>query len=101
MEDQDGWWQLKPDARLPSEAELRRYINPDQWCAFESMKAGQHRLFELGVSQQEHWSTIPAEKLQLAIEHLPEVRSQAAHSTKCCIGHAGMLQYGVVQLQRS
>ena len=73
---QEDWWQLKDNARLPSEAELRRSITPDQWCAFDSMKAGLHRLFEIGSIKTAKMVEI-AERMQIAIEQLPEVSSTA------------------------
>ena len=72
-DDLDGWWQLKPGARLPSEAELRRMLSPDQWCLYDSTKTGIHRLYELGITKHESLSQIPAERMQIAIEQLPEV----------------------------
>ncbi len=80
-DDPDGWWQLKPNARLPSEAELRRMLSPDQWCLYDSTKAGQHRLWEQGISRPDLLSQIPAERMQIAIEQLPEV--QMLPTTSC------------------
>lgn len=73
QDDQDGWWQPKPGARLPSEAELRRMLSPDQWCAYDSTKAGLHRLYEQGISKYDALTAIPPERMQIAIEQLPEV----------------------------
>jgi len=36
-DDPSGVYELKPGAQIPVEAELRKVITPDQWCAFESM----------------------------------------------------------------
>lgn len=71
--DLDGWWQLRPGARLPSEAELRRMLSPDQWCLYDTTKAGIHRLWEQGISKYDALCQIPAERMQIAIEQLPEV----------------------------
>ncbi len=73
--DLDGWWQLRPGARLPSEAELRRMLSPDQWCMYDTTKTGNHRLWEQGISKYETLVQIPAERMQIAIEQLPEVCS--------------------------
>lgn len=71
--DLDGWWQLRPGARLPSEAELRRMLSPDQWCLYDTTKTGMHRLWEQGISKYDALVQIPAERMQIAIEQLPEV----------------------------
>ena len=71
--DLDGWWQLRPGARLPSEAELRRMLSPDQWCMYDTTKTGNHRLWEQGISKYDALVQIPAERMQIAIEQLPEV----------------------------
>ncbi|KAA6420012.1 MAG: transcription initiation factor subunit TAF1 [Trebouxia sp. A1-2] len=75
--DLDGWWQLRPGARLPSEAELRRMLSPDQWCLYDTTKAGIHRLREQGISKYDALVQIPAERMQIAIEQLPEEKQAA------------------------
>ena len=40
---------------------------------FDSTKAGLHRLYEQGVTKYDALAAIPADKLQVAIEQLPEV----------------------------
>ena len=49
-------------------------LSPDQWCLYDSTKAGQHRLYEQGISKYEALMAIPPERMQLAIEQLPDVR---------------------------
>ena len=84
-DDPDGLWQPKPGARLPSDPELKRMLTPDQWCVYDSTKAGLHRLWEQGIEKYDAISSIPPERMQISIEQLPEVRpplsSPHAHST--------------------
>ena len=42
---------------------------------FDSTKSGLHRLYEQGVTKYDALAAIPADKLQVAIEQLPEVNS--------------------------
>ena len=74
QDQQEDCWLLKEGARLPSEAELRRSVTPDQWCALDSMKVGQHRIFEMGSVRPDELISIPVDRMQIAIEQLPEVR---------------------------
>ena len=48
-------------------------LSPDQWCAYDSTKAGLHRLYEQGISKYDALTAIPPERMQIAIEQLPEV----------------------------
>ena len=59
-------------------------LSPDQWCMYDSTKAGQHRLYEIGIAKADALSQIPADRMQIAIEQLPEVCSclqLCAHSS--------------------
>ncbi|RKP21282.1 hypothetical protein ROZALSC1DRAFT_27300, partial [Rozella allomycis CSF55] len=43
-----GTWYLKPGSVIPSDDELRKIVNPEMACLYESMLAGQQRLKDSG-----------------------------------------------------
>ncbi|TVU48820.1 hypothetical protein EJB05_00098 [Eragrostis curvula] len=43
------FWTQRSDFRVPSEEELRRLLNPESVCCYESMQAGLYRLKRLGI----------------------------------------------------
>ena len=46
-----GWWKKKSDSQLRGEDELRASISPDAVCLYESMMAGQRRLYDAGLTK--------------------------------------------------
>ena len=48
-------------------------LSPDQWCMFDSTKAGLHRMYEQGITKYAELAAIQADRFQVAIEQLPEV----------------------------
>ena len=48
-------------------------LSPDQWCMYDTTKTGLYRLWEQGISKYDALVQIPAERMQIAIEQLPEV----------------------------
>ena len=59
-------------------------LSPDQWCAYDSTKAGLHRLYEQGISKYDALTAIPPDRMQLAIEQLPEVRPPPPIPQRLC-----------------
>jgi transcription initiation factor TFIID subunit 1 len=39
-----NWWVMKPEARLPTEEEIRAMVSPEQCCAYFSLIAAEQRL---------------------------------------------------------
>jgi len=77
--DDSGWWTVKKDFEIPSEEELRSIVTPENVCAYESMIAGQQRLFDCGIENVSNpQTTLPQiredenDSLNPALEFLQE-----------------------------
>ena len=67
----EGRWGLRFDARIPEEAELRQRLPPEMVCGYESMRAGELRLRQLGLRRFEKLMGQSRERLKLARKLLP------------------------------
>ncbi|GAB4814111.1 hypothetical protein N2152v2_001157 [Parachlorella kessleri] len=70
-EGEDAVFALKEGARVPTEAELKKKLTPDQACAVEASYVAEHRMKSKGVLMHDKFSNVAVEKLRLAARMLP------------------------------
>lgn len=70
-------WLMRPNFRIPSEEELRRMVNPENVCTYESMQAGLYHLKKMGINKLTQPSGLSAAMNQLADEAI--VLAAASH----------------------
>lgn len=69
--DDDEVFELREEARLPTEMELRNRCTPDDAAVLEASYVAKYRLKSRGVMLTELFSNVAADKLRLAAEMLP------------------------------
>ncbi|PRW61593.1 Transcription initiation factor TFIID subunit 1 isoform C [Chlorella sorokiniana] len=80
------YFSLKPGARPPSEAELRKKLTPEEACALEACYVAAFRMKQRGLLLHEKLDKAAIEKLRLAAEMLPP--DEASHKAARLIEQA-------------
>eukprot|EP00889_Picochlorum_renovo_P001249 jgi/Picre1/28279/NNA_003685.t1 len=68
----DEFYTLAHGARIPTEAELKKMVSPEDACVTEATFAAQIRLKQRGIYNNDAFGGVVPEKLRLAAEMLPD-----------------------------